>query len=395
MPERNGEHDVAIVGAGAAGASLALLLARRGVRTALIDPRPPRENDFRAEKLTPAQWDMVKSLGLEPVLRPVVTFEPEVWVARRGRVVEKRASGNFNFRYPDFIGALRDAVESEPRIEFLRERAADIAASDDLQQIVLGGGRRVAARLVVVATGGGAGLGQNLGFRQKLIFARHSVSVGFDMAPAGWRRFDFPAITYYSDNSSYLAAFLSIFPIGAAMRGNLFVYRAADDPWFQRMASAPERALREIMPGLTRLTGDFTIAGAPAFRPVDLYRMENVDRPGVVLIGDSFGTACPASGSGLDKVFSDVLRVAAHLPAWLAAPGMGAEKIAQFYADPEKCAADASSLSRSRGMRDMSIAPGLSWRLRRDAGFLAQSARGKLRAALDFRKAPALASPPA
>lgn len=393
MLERNAGYDVAIVGAGAAGASLALVLARRGVRTALIDPRPPRDNDFRAEKLTPAQWDMVKGLGLEPVVRPVVTCEPEVWIARRGRLVEKRASGNFNFRYPDLIRALRNAADAEARIDFFRERAADIATSDDLQRIVLGDGRLVAARLAVLATGVGAGLGQNLGFRQKLIFARHSVSIGFDVAPVGRPRFDFPSLTYYGDNSSYHFAFISLFPIGAAMRGNLFVYRPAADPWLERMASAPEQALREIMPRLARLTGDFTIPEAPAFRPVDLTRMEKVDRPGVVLIGDSFGTACPASGSGLDKVFSDVLRLAAHLPAWLATPGMGAEKIARLYADPEKRAADAFSLSRSRGMREMSIAPGLRWRLRRDLGFLAQCARANLRAALPFRKSPALAAP--
>lgn len=393
MAGRNADCDVAIVGAGAAGASLALVLARQGVKTALIDPRPPREHDFRAEKLTPAQSDMVSRLGLEPVLRPVMTFEPEVWIARRGRLVEKQPSGNFNYRYPDLIRALRDAVDAEAPIDFFRERAANIAASGDRQEIVLGDGRLVAARLAVLATGVGAGFGQNLGFRPKLIFARHSVSVGFDIAPAGRPRFDFPALTYYSDKSSHLFAYLSLFPIDAAMRGNLFVYRPADDPWLERMENSPEQALRDIMPGLARLTGDFTIPEAPAFRPVDLYRMENVDRPGVVLIGDSFGTACPASGSGLDKVFSDVLRLAAHLPAWLETPGMGAEKIARFYADPEKRAADASSLSRSRGVREMSIAPGLRWRLRRDASFLAQSARGGLRAALPFRKSPALAAP--
>lgn len=394
MPGRNADYDVAIVGAGAAGASLALVLARRGVRTALIDPRPPRDNDFRAEKLTPAQCGMVCRLGLEPVLRPVMTFEPEVWIARRGRLVERRPSGNCNFRYPNLIGAMRHAVDAEPRIDFFRERAADVAASNNLQEIVLGDGRRVRARLAVLATGVGAGFGKNLGFRQKLVFARHSVSVGFDIAPAGRPRFEFPALTYYSDYSSCLFAFLSLFPIDRAMRGNLFVYRPADDPWLERVEISPEQALRDIMPGLARLTGDFTIPEAPAFRPVDLYRMENVDRPGVVLIGNSFGTACPASGSGLDKVFSDVLRLAAHLPAWLATPGMGAEKIACFYADPEKRAADALSLSRSRGVREMSIAPGLRWRLRRNARFLAQNARGVLRDALPFRKSPALAAPP-
>lgn len=46
-------------------------------------------------------------------------------------------------------------------------------------------------------------------------------------------------------------------------------------------------------------------------RPVDLYRMTNVRRPGLVLIGDAL--ARPA-GSGLDKVLSDAARLFARPP---------------------------------------------------------------------------------
>ena len=61
---------------------------------------------------------------------------------------------------------------------------------------------------------------------------------------------------------------------------------------------------------------------------------------------------------------------------------MATEKIAAFYADPLKIAADAQSLSRSRNLREMTTQPGLPWRLRRDLGFVAQAARGQLRALL-------------
>ncbi len=382
MSEQAPEFAVAIVGAGAAGASLASVLARQGLRIALIDPRDPQKRDFRAEKLTAAQWAQVGEIGLQEVFRPALTLEPRVWVARRGRLIEKCFSGNHNFRYPALMDALRSETLARPNIEFIPQRVAEIVAGEDGQQVRLGDGRMVVARLVVIATGVGGFLPKELGYERRIVFAGHSVSVGFDMAPLGRKRFDFPALTYHGERPADRLAYLSLFPIREAMRANLFVYRGVDDPWLALMKSSPEAALRDIMPGLARLVGGFVVQDAVSLRPVDLYRMEKVRRPGVVLIGDAFGTACPASGSGLDKVFSDVAQLAAHLPEWLATPGMGTKKIASFYDDPRKIAADADSLSRSRNLREMTTQAALPWRLRRGLRYYAQQARGKIRAAV-------------
>jgi 2-polyprenyl-6-methoxyphenol hydroxylase-like FAD-dependent oxidoreductase len=382
MRDRVQEYDVAIIGAGVAGASLGAVLARQGLRAALIDPRPPHQRDFRAEKLTPAQWERLGLLGLQAAARPALTEEPRVWVARRGRVIEKRASGNRNFRYPELVLALRSAARAGTGLDFFPERVAELTVGDDGQTIVLGDGRRLTARLAAIATGVGDALPRSLGFRRRLIFASHSLSAGFDIAPQGERRFAFPALTYFGEKPADRLAYLSLFPIGGAMRANLFLYRGPEDPWLATMLSTPEIALPRLMPGLNAVLGAFRVASPVAQRPADLFRMENCRRPGVVLIGDAFAAACPASGSGLDKVFSDVARLNAHLPGWLATPGIAAEKIAAFYADPQKIAVDAQSLKRSRDLREMTIHPGLPWRLRRDLGFIAQSARGKMREVL-------------
>ncbi len=381
-PKRADDFEVAIIGAGAAGAALGAVLARQGCKTALIDPREPHDRDFRAEKLTAAQWAQVGRLGLQADCRTVMTPEPVVWVARRGRLIEKRASGNLNFRYPSLVAALRRAAMAESALEFVPQRVCELAVAEDRQQIRLGDGRVLFARLAVISTGVGGFLPKSLDFRRKLVFAGHSVSVGFDLAPAGRQKFDFPALTYFGEKPSDALAYLSLFPIDEAMRGNLFVYRPASDPLLDALQRTPDAALSQLLPGLSRIIGLSAVQDAVSLRPVDLYRMENVRRPGIVLVGDAFGTACPASGSGLDKVFSDIVRLNSHLPSWLASPGMAADKIAAFYADPQKIAADASSLSRSRALRDMSTQPGLHWRLRRDLRFITQTARGKLRALL-------------
>ncbi|MCI4678423.1 hypothetical protein K9U39_04515 [Rhodoblastus acidophilus] len=51
-------------------------------------------------------------------------------------------------------------------------------------------------------------------------------------------------------------------------------------------------------------------------------------------------------------------------------------------------------MARSRQLQEMSVAPGLRWRLRRGLGFLARTARRGLRAALPFETPQVLAVAP-
>jgi 2-polyprenyl-6-methoxyphenol hydroxylase-like FAD-dependent oxidoreductase len=123
--------------------------------------------------------------------------------------------------------------------------------------------------------------------------------------------------------------------------------------------------------------------GRPAFDfPALTYFSERPSdrQPGIVLVGDAFETTCPVSGTGTDKVFTDVERLCnVHIPAWLATAGMGTEKIAAFYDDPVKQACDAWSSAKAYDFRSVSIDNGLYWRAQRWARFIAWSGEGILR----------------
>jgi 2-polyprenyl-6-methoxyphenol hydroxylase-like FAD-dependent oxidoreductase len=100
----------------------------------------------------------------------------------------------------------------------------------------------------------------------------------------------------------------------------------------------------------------------------------------VVLVGDAFETTCPVTGTGTDKVFTDVERLCnVHIPAWLATEGMGESKIAAFYADPVKKACDEWSIAKAHHFRSVSIDGKLYWRLQRWARFATWLGRGLLR----------------
>ena len=111
-------------------------------------------------------------------------------------------------------------------------------------------------------------------------------------------------------------------------------------------------------------------------------------QPGIVLVGDAFSTSCPAAGTGTTKVFTDVERLCnVYIPQWLATDGMDAQKIAQFYDDPEKVACETRCLEKAYHLRSLSTDNGLSWRAQRWARFLVRLAQGTpgARSARDFQ----------
>lgn len=80
--------------------------------------------------------------------------------------------------------------------------------------------------------------------------------------------FDFPALNYNAELPSDRTALLTLFPIGSVMRANLFVYRDMRDPWLREMHQSPCETLLNLMPRLTRLTGDFEVSGTVKIRPM-------------------------------------------------------------------------------------------------------------------------------
>ena len=131
---------------------------------------------------------------------------------------------------------------------------------------------------------------------------------------------------------------------------------------------------------LRRITGEYGVAGDVKIRPADLYVSTGYRQPGVVLVGDAFATTCPVTGTGTDKVFTDVAQLCnVHIPAWLATEGMDADKIASFYDDPVKQACDAWSMAKAFSFRKVTIENGLYWRAQRWARFLAWFGEGALR----------------
>jgi 2-polyprenyl-6-methoxyphenol hydroxylase-like FAD-dependent oxidoreductase len=371
--------DIAIVGGGLAGSTTAAMLGRAGISAILIDPHPVYPPDFRVEKLNGSQQvERFRKTGLAEATLQAATYDGENWIARFGYLLDKRPIQQYGIMYDALVNGIRAQISAD--IESIFSKVISISASPERQKLVLSSGEEISARLVVLANGLNVGLRHQLGIERRIVSACHSISLGFDVVPVGRTGFDFPAMTYFSERPSDRIPYLSLFPVGRRMRANLFTYRQTDDPWLQQMRRTPAQTLKASLPRLRRITGDFEISGDIKIRPADLYVSTGHRQPGMVLVGDAFETSCPVTGTGTDKVFTDVERLCnVHIPNWLATDGMDERKIAAFYDDPVKTACDAWSSAKAYSFRSVSIDNSLYWKAQRWARFVAWFCEGALR----------------
>jgi len=367
--------DVAIVGGGLAGSTAAAMLGRAGVSAVLIDPHASYPPELRCEKLGGEQLDLLRMTGLADATLRTTTLDGEVWEARFGVVVARKASDQHGIMYNTLVNTMRAQIPQD--VATIHAKASGIANGPERQKIELSTGDEISARLVVLANGLNVGLRHTLGITRRVISECHSVTLGFDVDPVGRAAFSFPALTYWPKRSSSRMAYLSLFPIGGKMRANLMVYRDMTDPWLPRFRQSPEETMRALMPGLQRMIGEFRVIGPVRIRPADLCVSDGYLQPGIVLAGDAFSTSCPAAGTGTTKVFTDVERLCnVYIPQWLASEGMGVEKIAAFYDDPEKTDCEARCLAKAYHLRSLSLDNRLSWRAQRWARFVARLSLG-------------------
>jgi len=371
--------DVAIVGGGLAGSTAAAMLGRAGIPSILIDPHAAYPPELRCEKLGGNQLTLLRKTGLADSTLRATTLDGEVWEARFGYVVTKKPSDQHGIMYDTLVNTMRAQIP--PGVATIHAKVVAISNSAERQKLELSNDEEISARLVLLANGLNPGLRHLLGIKRRVLSACHSVTLGFDVEPIGRPAFEFPALTYWPVRTNSRMAYLTIFPIGNAMRVNLMVYRDMDDPWLPAFRRAPEAAMCALMPRLERMMGKFKVSGLIRIRPADLSVNDDYLQSGIVLAGDAFSTSCPAAGTGTTKVFNDVqLLCNTFIPRWLASEGMGVDKIAAFYDDPEKVACEEDCLAKAYHLRSLSIDKGFAWQARRWGRFVVRLSDGISRA---------------
>jgi 2-polyprenyl-6-methoxyphenol hydroxylase-like FAD-dependent oxidoreductase len=367
--------DVVVVGAGLAGVATAAVLGRRGRRVAIVDPRAECPPVFKAEKIEPDQADLLRRLSLLDGVLPHVQPIPSVTEAHWGLRLRTRSLEQYGTLYQNLVNAVRRQIPASVCTETAKAVAVD--TTDDLQTVRLGTGRELTARLVVVATGTVGRLQQSLGFERHLVRANHSLCSGFDIERDDGKPFEFDSLTYWADRLAERVDYATFFPVPGAMRVNLFSYRDPRDEWVHELARDPAAVLQASMPRLMRATGRWRSTTKVETRAIDLYVVKAPARRGIVLLGDSFQSVCPATGTGVTRILTDVERFCeVYAPAWLETPGMGVDKIASFYADATKVACDRRSLRIAEFRRRVATDPSIKGWLRRQRTYVTVALEG-------------------
>jgi len=354
--------DVLIVGAGMAGAILALVLARAGRRVRVFDLHAEPRSSFRAEKLSPYQLRILDALGALPC------FQAVNWPAddAQGAYPEGRRPPMNDCGAPHgaWLAAVRSAWPDG--VGFVQGAVARIETSADFQSVETARGERFTARLVVIATGCAAVPGAPLEVSRRIISPRHSISLGFSVIPATPVR-----ATIVQAAPGTMVSYASLFPMPGEVRVNAFSYHALSDAWPRDMRRDPLAALARVAPQVGRLLGGARLVRPCEIRVSDLYETDGHIRPGVALIGDAAFAPCPTTGAGMSKVLNDVqLLSRRYIPDWLSTPGMSLAKIQAFYDDPVKRALDRQTLRLSLNGRSSILAADPYWRARSTLGRL-------------------------
>lgn len=357
------EVDVAIIGAGMAGTTLATVLGNAGRKVALIDPHRVHHDEFRAEKIGANQMQLFEKLGLDKMVMPLVTPFSDIDVFRLGQFFAREKKWEYAFSYGALINGLRDSLP--PQVPLTVGKVTEVSTGPDRQRLVLADGTVVNARLLVVATGYSELVRRAIGVERIELSKAHSLSMGFDLAIAP-RDCAYQAVTCYGKRASDRIAYLTVFPIGDRMRANMFVYRTVAEQWTRDFRADPQKMLCELMPEIAAQCGNFEVAGPVEVRQVNLTTTQGHRRDGVVFIGDAFVTTCPTPGVGIGRVMIDVDQLhSVHIPRWLETPGMAADKIGAFYDDPVKVASDEEGMRVSYYAKQITTETSLEWRVRR------------------------------
>lgn len=297
--------DVAVVGGGLVGATLALALAQRGFAVALIEAREAvldwdsDSHDLRVSAITRASQRLFENIAVwDDVVADRVTPYQQMHVWDRAGVGEIHFDAA-DLAEPDLGHIVENRVILRALWRRLREadvrllvpaRVASLNMADDDVTLVLNEARELHARLLVGADGAGSQVRALVGiatqgapYGQSAVVA--SVHAELGNRATAWQHFmrDGP---------------LALLPLQQALFS--IVWTTTPDR-AERLCDMPATEFDDLLTlaSESRL-GRLSLRGARAAFPLQLQHAERYVRPGVALVGDAAHVIHPLAGQGVN-----------------------------------------------------------------------------------------------
>jgi len=311
--------DVAVVGAGLVGASLAAALGRDGLAVAVIEPSPPAAPaeawDSRIYAISPASSDFLAAVGAWEKLdaqRVQAVSRMEIFGDAPGATLEFSA-------YDAGVATLACIVESGRLAHALWASVAELpgvrrfapARCERLEvdagaaTLTLAGGEPLSAALVVGADGAQSWVRRAAGltarassYRQLAVVANFAAAKPHDGTAFQWFRAD-GVLAYLPLPGNRISIVWST----PELRGR------------ELLALAPEAFVRCVTDAGRGVLGDLTLITPPQAFPLQSLAAESMIGPRVALVGDAAHVVHPLAGQGVNLGFGDARVLAETLAA--------------------------------------------------------------------------------
>jgi 2-polyprenyl-6-methoxyphenol hydroxylase-like FAD-dependent oxidoreductase len=310
---------VVVVGAGPAGACLALLLARAGVAVTLVEASTSWNRQFRGEALMPSGLEALAAMGLSHLLAALPQRPLQGWrFVVNGRPLfsaEEPLGGDPQqpctlVSQPALLEALLEQAATCP--SFGLERGQPVVdllwCEGRVGGVQLRDGRRLEADLVIASDGRSSLLRQKAGL--ELVGGANPIDLL-------WFQLACPRPTPLAGCFTTLVGEAGVFSAFESAAGGLQLGWVLDkdgpvpvlssDGWIERMASLcpPELAawLRQEHAGL----------GAPTRLAVQVGLASPWWRPGLLLLGDAAHPMGPVRAQGINMALRDAWVASARL----------------------------------------------------------------------------------
>ncbi|MBS0556305.1 MAG: UbiH/UbiF/VisC/COQ6 family ubiquinone biosynthesis hydroxylase [Proteobacteria bacterium] len=309
---RQGIHDVIVVGAGMVGAALALALAREGFDVAVVEPRAPApwhaedEVDLRVVALAPSSVDLFVRLN---VWKQIASARACGY--QRMRVWDALAPGALSFDAADegraVLGYIVEnrliqstlwlALQADARIALhCPAKVAATEAATERRTLTLDDGSMIAAKLVVAADGADSALRDMVGittsgrdYGQRAIVAHVATERAHEST--AWQRFLPGATLAFLPLADGRSSIVWSVPESEAAR-----LLALDDAGF----------CAELGAAFDFRLGRVTATTQRAAFPLRMKLAERYVAPRLALIGDAAHAVHPLAGQGVNLGLRDV-----------------------------------------------------------------------------------------
>lgn len=319
---------VLVVGAGPAGATLAHVLAHRGIEVTLLERQRDFDREFRGEMLMPSGIEALEQMGLGESLDAVPHFTQEslkVYLNGKSLLEAEASDEAFRGRPPKAVSQTHllemIVTEAAKSPHFKLVRGASVKDLEIEKNRIVGvrartedGDETFGADLVIGADGRASAVRKHGGFTARGVDQPMDVVWCKIPCPDGWR-----GMRVYSGRGHLLIGYPSwdrnLQVAWVILKGTFGDLRSRGiEEWVAEMANHVDEEFAE------HLRSSLKVIQKPFLLDVVSDRVDRWSVPGALVIGDAAHTMSPVGGQGINIALRDAIVAANHLVPVLSQP---------------------------------------------------------------------------